>query len=191
MKTWASALLVFGFVVSSACADEGRLWSTKKGIKVYAELAEDKGDYLILKKDTGDLAKVRVDSLSDEDQRYVAAKRGGTEDTVQLAAAAPAVDPFAGVALDPSRIRYPTTFTYSDPEATQVEISGDFSGWKPLAMEKSADGGWAFTVDLAPGQHGYKFRVNGGKWVFDPNNPERMTSGKYENSAITVTAPDP
>ena len=189
MRLHFVALLVICFVGDAVCAEDGRLWSTKKGIKVFGELAEDKGDYIILKKDTGGLAKVKVESLSEEDQRYVAAKRSGSAEPVQLAAATPEVDPFADVTPDPSRVRYPTTFTFSDPEATEVEISGDFSRWKPLAMTKNADGAWEFVVDLAPGQHGYKFRVNGKTWVFDPNNAERMTSGKYENSMITVTAP--
>ena len=184
------AILLATVLLSSAATDQGRLWSTKKGIKVFGTLAEDRGDTLILKKEDGGFAKVKLESLTDEDQQYVAALRtGATAPDPAPAATPPAADPFADVAVDPSRVRCPTVFTYSDPEATQVEIIGDFSRWKPLAMTKNADGVWEFSVDLAPGEHGYKFRVNGGKWVFDPNNAERMTSGKYENSAITVREP--
>jgi 1,4-alpha-glucan branching enzyme len=79
-----------------------------------------------------------------------------------------------------------TTFKYTNPTASKVEVAGEFSNWKTVPMTKDAAGVWTKTIYLKPGQYGYKFIVNGSEWVFDPDNPARKTINDIENSAITV-----
>jgi 1,4-alpha-glucan branching enzyme len=78
-----------------------------------------------------------------------------------------------------------TTFSYTDPVATTVEVAGEFSNWKILPMTKDAAGTWSKTLYLKPGQYGYKFIING-EWKLDPKNPVRKTVNDIENSAVTV-----
>ena len=86
-----------------------------------------------------------------------------------------------------------TTFTYTDPAATTVEVAGEFSNWKTLPLAKDAAGSWTKTLRLKAGQYGYKFVING-EWKFDPKNPARSVVNEIENSVITVgsaSAPEP
>ncbi len=78
-----------------------------------------------------------------------------------------------------------TTFTYTDPAATTVEVAGEFSNWKTLPMAKDASGSWTKTLRLKAGRYGYKLVVDG-EWKLDPKNPARKTVNDIEDSAITV-----
>jgi 1,4-alpha-glucan branching enzyme len=77
------------------------------------------------------------------------------------------------------------TFTYTDPNAATVEVAGEFNDWKPQAMTKDESGNWSTTVNLEPGQYGYKFVVDG-EWKFDPKNPSRKRVNDTENSSMTI-----
>lgn len=81
----------------------------------------------------------------------------------------------------------PATFTYTDPEAKNVEVAGEFSNWKMLPLTKDSAGNWTKTLHLKPGTYAYKFIING-EWKFDPKNPARKTVNDIENSSITVGA---
>ena len=54
------------------------------------------------------------------------------------------------------------------PRARHVEITGDFTNWKPLALTRAADGRWTATLDLAVGTHRVNARVDGGSWIVPP-----------------------
>jgi 1,4-alpha-glucan branching enzyme len=54
------------------------------------------------------------------------------------------------------------------PNARRVEISGDFTNWKPVALRRAADGRWTATLDLAVGTHRMNARVDGGGWIVPP-----------------------
>ena len=54
------------------------------------------------------------------------------------------------------------------PRARQVEISGDFTNWKPLALARAADGRWTAMLVLSPGTHRLNARVDGGSWIVPP-----------------------
>jgi len=54
------------------------------------------------------------------------------------------------------------------PRARRVEITGDFTNWKPLALTRAAGGRWTATLDLAVGTHRVNARVDGGSWVVPP-----------------------
>jgi 1,4-alpha-glucan branching enzyme len=83
-----------------------------------------------------------------------------------------------------------TTFKYTDPNATKVEVAGEFSNWKILPMTKGDGGTWTTTVHLKPGYYAYKFVVNG-EWVLDPANPTRKTVNDIDNSAVSVGGVQP
>jgi len=64
------------------------------------------------------------------------------------------------------------TFSYKPlpgEEYGVMNLVGDFNGWNPsdpnYAMEKKADGGWAITVEFAPGRYIYKYTADG-QWIF-------------------------
>jgi glycosidase len=75
------------------------------------------------------------------------------------------------------------TFTYSDPSAQSVWVTGTFTDWAftdtegalPLTRDP-ATGDWVLTTTIADhGQHHYQFIVNGREWLPDPNNSNRIT----------------
>ncbi|MCG3125449.1 MAG: hypothetical protein CHACPFDD_00272 [Phycisphaerae bacterium] len=67
-------------------------------------------------------------------------------------------------------------FTPQHP-ARSVALAGTFNGWSPTATPctgPAADGSYAATVRLPAGTHAYKFVVDGGQWIADPLNPDRV-----------------
>jgi len=54
------------------------------------------------------------------------------------------------------------------PRARRVELSGDFSAWRPLPLTSSGDGRWTVVLPLTPGEHRLNVRVNDGSWVAPP-----------------------
>lgn len=80
-------------------------------------------------------------------------------------------------------------FVYTDPSAGSVHLAGDFNAWSTSStpLTKGEGGKWSVVVPVSPGRHEYKFVVNGGTWVTDPDNP--VTGGDYGNSIVEV-APD-
>ena len=54
------------------------------------------------------------------------------------------------------------------PRARRVEITGDFTNWKPLALTRVADGRWTATLALSAGTHRLNARIDGGDWIVPP-----------------------
>ena len=54
------------------------------------------------------------------------------------------------------------------PRARRVEITGDFTNWKPLALARATDGRWLTTLTLSAGTHRLNARVDGGSWIVPP-----------------------
>ncbi len=77
-------------------------------------------------------------------------------------------------------------FRYSDAEAEEVYLVGDFNGWSPNAtpLDPESDGEWVTLVFLDPGTYEYKFLVDG-EWRVDADNPELSANG---NSVVRVGA---
>ncbi len=80
--------------------------------------------------------------------------------------------------------------TYKNREARQVKISGDFTAWKTLKMERSDNGVWyCFITSLADrAVNRYKFLVDG-IWIPDPKNFVREDDGMGSYSSIIQTGP--
>lgn len=55
------------------------------------------------------------------------------------------------------------------PYNKEVAVSGSFSDWQPISMEKGKDGCFRVAVDLEDGDYQYKFRVRSRSWFFEPD----------------------
>jgi 1,4-alpha-glucan branching enzyme len=53
--------------------------------------------------------------------------------------------------------------------AVEVYLAGGFRDWRPLPMRRQRDGSFALEVRLPPGDHEYKFLVDG-QWMADPDH---------------------
>lgn len=52
--------------------------------------------------------------------------------------------------------------------ASTVEVTGDFTGWKPVQLTRGRDGRWLATLPIAPGTHEIALRIDGGAWIVPP-----------------------
>ncbi len=57
------------------------------------------------------------------------------------------------------------------PSARVVELSGDFNGWKPVALHETRPDVWETTVMLRAGTYHMNVRVNGDAWTAPPGLP--------------------
>jgi len=81
------------------------------------------------------------------------------------------------------------TFSLESNEAREVFLMGDFNNWSPgkHPMRRDENGKWNKRVILSPGDHEYKFLVDG-QWTEDPRNNRRCPNcfGSY-NSIISLS----
>ncbi|HEY7636181.1 MAG TPA: AAA family ATPase [Gemmatimonadales bacterium] len=62
------------------------------------------------------------------------------------------------------------TFTVEAPQASRVQLAGEFNGWTPEGSEMEAVGHvWKKTLKLAPGRYRYRYVIDG-EWQPDPQN---------------------
>jgi len=52
--------------------------------------------------------------------------------------------------------------------AKTVEISGDFTQWRPVRLVQGADGSWTVSLPIGLGTHQVNLRIDGGAWVAPP-----------------------
>ena len=57
------------------------------------------------------------------------------------------------------------------PRAHSVEITGDFTGWKPVSLTRGEGAEWSVTLALFPGTHRVNARVDGGAWIVPAGLP--------------------
>lgn len=57
-----------------------------------------------------------------------------------------------------------TRLSIRAPEASRVELAGDWNNWTPVPARRAANGVWYADVTLAPGEYRYAFRVDGNAW---------------------------
>lgn len=77
------------------------------------------------------------------------------------------------------------TFSITAPTAQSVQLVADFTHWKekPLNLEKEANGVWRVTVELEPGEHHYRFLVDG-QWRDDPECTVRVPNPYGSQDAV-------
>ena len=54
------------------------------------------------------------------------------------------------------------------PDARSVELSADFTSWKPIALKRGDADQWETTLPIAPGLHRLTIRVDGDTWTIPP-----------------------
>jgi peroxiredoxin len=85
--------------------------------------------------------------------------------------------------------RHEVTFRYRPPAGTKaVYLAGDFNDWKPTATKMDgpdASGHFQIKIVLAPGEHEYKYVLDGTRWRQDPSNLSQGGS-YYHNSVVKV-----
>lgn len=57
------------------------------------------------------------------------------------------------------------------PHARTVELSADFTDWRPVALSRVATDLWEATVAISPGTHHVNLRINGERWTAPPGVP--------------------
>lgn len=84
-----------------------------------------------------------------------------------------------------------TRFVFIAPEASAVQVTGDFIDWSPdgLALENERGTGvWTIDVPLEPGVYQYAFVVDGAEWRPDPRAVSHVDDGfGRENSVVIVS----
>jgi len=90
-----------------------------------------------------------------------------------------------GPAVSQAGVRFEADF----PRARTVRITGSFCDWsaKGLPLNKREDGLWECHLDLARGEHQYRFIIDG-SWLPDPHN-SRTVANEFggANSLVVVT----
>jgi hypothetical protein len=80
-----------------------------------------------------------------------------------------------------------TTIEIRAPAASHVELSGDFTRWRPASLEHVGGDRWTLTTRLAPGLHRFVVRVDGGSWLPAPGLPQAVDA--YEGTVSVIVAP--
>jgi 1,4-alpha-glucan branching enzyme len=81
-----------------------------------------------------------------------------------------------------------TTFRLEAPQAAQVFIVGCFNGWDPMAnpLKRDEEGIWSCTLSIEPGEHEYRFVVDGVWWDDPANTLRRWNEFGTENCVLVV-----
>ena len=73
------------------------------------------------------------------------------------------------VLLQPTSTSRENRFVIYQPDATRVEITGTFTEWKRVAVDKIGGSGyWEISLDLPEGEHRYTYILNGNDSITDP-----------------------
>ncbi len=90
--------------------------------------------------------------------------------------------------ISPKMAKKRINFNLNAPEAKEVILAGSFNEWDPSARALKCDkkGVWRTWLNLAAGQHEYRYIVNG-QWQEDPNCDDREANpfGSF-NSVVRV-----
>jgi len=81
------------------------------------------------------------------------------------------------------------TFQIVAPAAGTVLLAGDFTGWDsaPIELKKDRKGLWKTTISLTPGQHEYRFMVDG-TWCDDPLAVRRTATPSGSTNCVREVA---
>ncbi len=69
----------------------------------------------------------------------------------------------------PQNPKVPYRFVIYQPDASRVEISGSFSGWKSIPLKKvGTQGYWETVQEVPPGEYRLCYIIEGGRRIPDP-----------------------
>jgi 1,4-alpha-glucan branching enzyme len=82
----------------------------------------------------------------------------------------------------------PYRFVIYNADASQVEITGSFTEWRKLPMNRMGSSGyWEATIDLPQGEHRFTYILNGNRRFADPTILTREHDDfGGENSILSV-----
>jgi hypothetical protein len=80
----------------------------------------------------------------------------------------PSAGPTARFRIGPSHLTG-REIRLNAPGAQRVDLAGDFTDWRPVALEPAAGGDWRVVLPIAPGLHRLAIRVDGGDWQAPPD----------------------
>lgn len=70
------------------------------------------------------------------------------------------------------------------PAARSVEIAGDFTDWKPVALRPWGEGAWRALLPVPPGLRRLAVRIDGGEWQAPPGT--RATRSEFGGEVAEV-----
>lgn len=76
-------------------------------------------------------------------------------------------------------------FAIRAPGAGSVAVTGDFTGWEPVSMEREDDGWWQVSRVLKPGLHHFGFLVDD-QWAIPPDAPGVVEDGWGRRNASII-----
>lgn len=86
------------------------------------------------------------------------------------------------------RLSNQVTFNCTAPDAKEVRLAGTFNNWNTGAtkLAQGSDGKWSVALELTPGNHEYRYIVDG-QWHTDEHSERKVKNpfGSY-NSAVEV-----
>ncbi len=100
-----------------------------------------------------------------------------------------ALDHWTALLHGPAVSQAGVCFEADFPRARSVRVTGSFCDWsaKGLPMNKREDGLWECHLDLARGEHQYRFIIDG-SWLPDPHNSQTVANEfGGANSLVVVT----
>ncbi len=105
-----------------------------------------------------------------------AAKPAPAPKPAPVAKPAPAPKPLKPAKKSAPPVKPGTTFSVRAEAGCSVFVAGTFNSWSPSAdklTDTKGDGTYTATLDLTPGEHQYKFVIDGA-WCADPENKETV-----------------
>ena len=124
--------------------------------------------------------------MTEKSGKAVTPEKAGAKPAAKSAKAKVRKPATAKAAAKPKKKK--TSFKLRAPEATQVFVAGCFNEWDPTAnpLMREEEGTWVCTLMLEPGEHEYRFVVDG-VWWDDPMAPGRRPNEfGCENCLIIV-----
>jgi hypothetical protein len=78
-------------------------------------------------------------------------------------------------------------FSFMAPQASAVFLLGCFNGWDPHStpLHQQEDGTWTCSISIDPGEHQYRFIVDG-EWQNDPLNTHRCCNEFGTENCVLV-----
>lgn len=84
----------------------------------------------------------------------------------------------------------PVRYSVRLPQADEVAITGDFTGWDPsgIPLHHGGTDEWYATLNLSPGIHEYRLRVDG-EWCDDPAAVRRIRNPFGTENSVLIVGP--